>query len=165
MIEINWFLLITQIATFLAAMAIVWKLFWGPLTLFMRGRAAHIAGELERAERGRLEIEALEAEHRRRLAELEERAQQEIKDALARGNQAKDQILEEARREAHAILEKAQADIRLERERVVGELRGQMTELSLAAVEKLIGQGLDQKVQERLLNQFVSELETIRSLS
>ena len=159
MMELNWMLLSVQVATFLVAMVIIWKLFWGPLTNYMRERSSQIAGDLQRAEKGKREIEALEAEYHSRLTELETRAQQEIKDALARGAQAKEQILTEARQEAKRILEKAQADLSQERAQVVRELRAHITQISLQAVERLLGQGLDTQTQKRLLDQFISDLE------
>jgi F-type H+-transporting ATPase subunit b len=165
MIEINLFLLVTQIATFLAAMVIVWKLFWGPLTRFMQERSQKIAADLQKAESGRHEIEALEGEYHRRLEAVEAQARQQIQEALARGAQAKEQLLEEARTEAKRILEKAEKDLAQEREKVLRELRAQMTDLSLAAVERLLGQGLDQQVQRRLLDQFVQDVEKLRPLS
>ena len=165
MIEINLFLLLTQTATFLAAMFIVWKMFWGPLTQFMQGRAKKIEEDIKHSETGRREVEALEAAYRQRLVEVEQHAQQEFKEALVRGQQAKDQILNEARQEAQRILEKAQADLILERDRVIQELREQVADLSMAAVERLLGQGLDSQVQKRLLDQFVKEVEATRSLS
>jgi F-type H+-transporting ATPase subunit b len=165
MIEINWFLLVTQIATFLAAMVIVWKLAWGPLTQLMRERSQKIASDLQKAESGRHEIEALEAEYHRRLADVEAKARQQIQDALAQGNQAKEQVLNEARAEAKRILEQAQRDLAQERENVLRELRAQMTDISLAAVEKLLGEGLDLKVQKRLLEQFVNEVDNLKAIS
>ncbi|NTV53490.1 MAG: F0F1 ATP synthase subunit B [Candidatus Firestonebacteria bacterium] len=159
MMELNGMLLSVQVATFLAAMVIIWKLFWGPLTRFMKERSSQIAGDLERAERGKRDIEVLEAEYSTRLSDLEARAQQEIKDALAQGTKLKEQILTEARQEAKRILDKAQGDLSQERERVVRELRTHITELSLQAVERLLGQGLDAQAQKHLLNQFVSDLE------
>ena len=162
MIEINGFLLVTQVATFLVALAIVWRFFWGPLTRFMRERSERMAADVRRAEEGRREIEALEAEYQRRLAELEQRAQHEIQLALHRGQEAKDRMLLEAREEGRRILERARADLAAERERVVRELREHVSGISLAAVERLLGEGLDAKVQQRLLDQFVSETQSLK---
>lgn len=161
MIEINLALLLTQIATFIVAMVVVWRMFWGPLTRMMKERAEKISSDLERAETGRREIEALEADYRRRLSAIEEQARKEIKDAMHKGNQAKEEILAGARQEAQRILEKAQQDLAREREQVIRELRGQVADLSLSAVERLIGNGVDQQVQKRLLNEFLGELEKL----
>lgn len=165
MIEINWPLLLIQVATFLAAMIVVWKLFWGPLTAMMKERSRKISDDLQRAENGRREVEALEGEYHRRLAEIEERARKEINDALQRGSQAKDEIIKEARIEAQRVLEKARRDLAAEREQVIRELRNQMADISLAAVEKLIGQGMDQKIQQRLLDQFLNDLDKAGKVS
>jgi F-type H+-transporting ATPase subunit b len=165
MIEINLFLLVTQVVTFLVAMVIVWKLFWGPLTQLMRQRATRIAEDVQRAEQGRREIEALEADYHHRLAALEAQVRQSIQDAVAKGNVAKDELLAEARAEAKRILDKAQADLALERERVVRELRAQVTDISLAALERLLGTGLDVQAQKRLLDQFVKDVQELKPVS
>ncbi|MBN1595744.1 F0F1 ATP synthase subunit B [candidate division FCPU426 bacterium] len=159
MIEIHWPLLLTQIATFLVAMFIIWKWFWGPLTRLLQQRSQKIAGDLERAEQGRREIDVLEAEYRQRLSQIEEQARRQINEAIQKGNQSKEEILQEARMEAQRILEKTRMDLALERDRVVRELRKQMADLSLAAIERLLGQGVDQKTQKRLLDDFMLEVE------
>lgn len=164
MIEISWPLLLAQVVTFLAAMVIVWKLFWGPLTRMMEERTRKISDDLERAENGRQEIEALEADYHCRLAEIEEQASKQIKDAVNKGTLAREEILSGARQEAQRILEKAQQDLALERENVIRELRNQVTDLSLAAVERLLGQGLDQKVQRRLLDGFINEVDNLENV-
>ncbi|MEW6516831.1 MAG: F0F1 ATP synthase subunit B [candidate division FCPU426 bacterium] len=161
MIEISWPLLITQVVTFLAAMVVIWRLFWGPLTRTMKERTEKISSDLERAESGRREIEALEADYRRRMSAIEEQARKEIKDAVQKGNLAKEEILATARQEAQRILEKAQQDLAREREQVIRELRSQVADLSLSAVERLIGNGVDQKAQRRLLEEFIGEVEKL----
>ncbi len=165
MIEINWFLLITQVATFLVAMVLVWKLAWGPLTQMMRDRSARIAEDVKRAEQGRHEIEALQAEYQHRLGELEVQDRQAFQDALARGQQARDEVLASARTEAQRILDKVQADLVQERERVVRELRAQVTDISLAALERLLGTGLDLQAQRRLLDKFVKDVQDLRPVT
>jgi F-type H+-transporting ATPase subunit b len=159
MIEISWPLLAIQIFTFLIAMVIVWKLFWGPLKTMMQDRSRKITDDLQRAESGRREIESLEGEYHRRLAEIEEKARTEINEALQRGNLAKDEIVKEARGEAQRILDKARQDLTAEREQLIREMRRQVTDISMSAVERLIGASMDRKVQERLLDQFLGDLE------
>lgn len=158
MIEISWPLLLTQVGTFLLAMVIVWKLFWGPLTQMMKDRSRHIEEDLQRAESGRKEAESAKAEYDQRLAELEEKAQQQLQALLKQGAQAKETLVREARDEAQKILEKAQRDLAQERERVLREMRQEVVRLSLTAVERLLGEGLDRKVQERVMNQFLNEM-------
>ncbi len=158
MIEISWPLLLTQIGTFLIAMVVVWKLFWGPLTRMMQDRSQRISGDIQRAESGRREIEALEAEYHRQMAEIEEEARKAVKEAVHQGNLAREQIIREAREESRRILEKNREYLVQERKKVLRELRGQVTEISLMVVEKVIGRKLDQSVQQKLLDDFLNEI-------
>ncbi len=158
MIEISWPLLLTQIGTFLIAMVMVWKLFWGPLTRMMQDRSQRISGDIQRAESGRREIETLEADYHRRMAEIEEGARKAVNEAVHQGNLAREKIIQEARDESQCILEKNREDLAQERKKVLRELRGQVADLSLIAVEKVIGRQLDQSVQQKLLDDFLNEI-------
>ncbi|GAP15271.1 ATP synthase, F0 subunit b [Longilinea arvoryzae] len=71
---------------------------------------------------------------------------------------------ETAAREVHAAAEAdaaktragALADFEQERTRILGELRGQVAALSIAAAQKLIGESLDENRQRSLLDEFFS---------
>jgi len=160
MIEISWELLITNIVTFLVAMVIVWKLFWGPLQKMMKSRSDKIANDIQQTEKGRNEVQALEADYKRRLAEIEEKVRKELNRAVQKGNAAKEEIIQTARQEAQRILEKAQKDLALEREQVLRELRKEVSELALTAAENLLRENLDKKIQTELLNGFIGKVKT-----
>lgn len=161
MVEINWGLLITQVATFLVAMVILWKFSWGPLTKMMEDRSKGIKDDIERAEKGRNEIEALEADYHRRLAEIEEKARKEINDAIQKGHQEKELILKEAREESQHLLEKNQEMLAQERQQVIRELRGQVTDIVLKTVEQLVGENADAKAHGNLVDRFIKDLEEV----
>jgi len=55
-----------------------------------------------------------------------------------------------------ATRETAVADAELERNRILGDLRGQVAALAVAAANKLIGEALDEKKQRALLDEFFS---------
>ncbi len=46
--------------------------------------------------------------------------------------------------------------MQVERDRILGELRGQVAALSIAAAQKLIGDALDEKRQHALIDEFFS---------
>ncbi|MCK5242544.1 F0F1 ATP synthase subunit B [bacterium] len=164
MVEINLALLVTQVVTFLIAMVIVWKFFWGPLTKMMQDRTKKISSDIERAEDGRRVVESLEAEYHWSLSEIEEQARKEINEAIRKGNHAKEEILQDARKEAQRELEKARADLTLERAQVINGLRQQVSEISLAALEKVLGQGVGRQIQKNLLDEFITEVEQVEKV-
>ena len=48
------------------------------------------------------------------------------------------------------------AEAEMERNRILGDLRGQVAALAIAAANKLVGEALDEKKQHALLDEFFS---------
>lgn len=161
MIEINWPLLITQVVTFLVAMVLVWKFSWGPLTNMMNERSQKIQSDIDQADQKRNEIEALETDYHRRVAEIEEKSRKTLAEAVQRGYQEKELILQEARHEAQRLLEKNQTSLLQQREQVIKELRDHISEIAIMAVERLVGERADDQVHAKLMNNFMDELDKV----
>src|SRR5512143_2180120 len=90
-------------------------------------------------------IAAAQAEASRRAAEVTARAEQEANTLRANG--------EEDRRK---LLKGAEEDARLERERHLAELRGQIGALAVAAANRIIGETLDEQRQRALIQELFS---------
>jgi F-type H+-transporting ATPase subunit b len=65
-------------------------------------------------------------------------------------------VLAAAEAEAAKKREEALAEVEREKERMLGDLRGQVAALSMAATQKLIGESLDQQRQHALIDEFFS---------
>ena len=61
-----------------------------------------------------------------------------------------------AEAEAAKAREAAMAEAEVERNRILGDLRGQVASLAIAAANKLVGEALDEKKQRALLDEFFS---------
>jgi F-type H+-transporting ATPase subunit b len=164
MIEISWPLLLVNIATFLAAMVIVWKFFWGPITQLMRERTRRISDDLSQAEKGRKEVEAMEADYRLRLAGIEEEARKAITEAVARGARHKEEMAAQARAEAERIAERARQDVAQAREQLIRELRGHVTQLSLDALQGFFENKLETPARKALMDAFLRDMEKIKGV-
>ncbi len=90
-------------------------------------------------------IAAAQAEASRRAAEMTARAEQEASSLRATG--------EEDRRK---LLKSAEEDARLERERHLADLRGQIGALAVAAANRIIGETLDEQRQRVLIQELFS---------
>ena len=90
-------------------------------------------------------IAAAQAEASRRAAEVTARAEQEANSLRANG--------EEDRRK---LLKGAEEDARLERERHLADLRGQIGALAVAAANRIIGETLDEQRQRVLIQELFS---------
>jgi F-type H+-transporting ATPase subunit b len=65
-----------------------------------------------------------------------------------------------AEAEAARARDAAMAEAEMERNRILGDLRGQVASLAIAAANKLVGDALDENRQRALLNEFFSGIKS-----
>jgi F-type H+-transporting ATPase subunit b len=75
---------------------------------------------------------------------------------------ARQDILDKAREEARAQIEKAREEISRERDLAMAELRQQVADLSLVISEKVIGATLDEQRQRQLIAEFLEQTEEVK---
>jgi F-type H+-transporting ATPase subunit b len=90
------------------------------------------------------------------LAEAQAQASKIVRDATDRAADAGKEVKAAADAEGVRTREVALADAEQERNRILGDLRGQVAALAIAAAQKLIGETLDEKRQHVLLDEFFS---------
>jgi F-type H+-transporting ATPase subunit b len=121
-------------------------------------RRAQIQGEMEQAEVTRLEAEKLQEQYRQQLAGAREEANKIIEDARATAEQLRRDLQARAEDEAEATVGRAQEEIRAERDRAFEELRAQIGSIAVELAERVVGQALDEKAHQRLIDGFIDEV-------
>ena len=148
--------LIVQIFNFLIIVAIMAAWAYKPVVKMLKTRREKIAQGLEDA---RIAGEA-RANAEKETEEVTLKAQQEaariVREATERAEEVRREIREAAEAEAIEIRAAAQQDAEQENVRILGELRGQVAALSIAAAQKVIGESLDKKRQHALIEEFFS---------
>ena len=86
-----------------------------------------------------------ENERQQILDQARAEAQGIVAEANQRGDAQAAKLIEEANSQAQAILEDARSDAKEERDRMLGEMRGQISALSIAAANQLIGASMDDR--------------------
>lgn len=153
---INLGYLLVQIFNFAILFVVLRKWVYGPIVELLEKRRKTIAGGIEDA---RVAAEAranAEKEAEEVMAKAQQEAAQQVRDATERAEEAASGIKAEAEKDAIRIRGKATTDAELTRDQALGELRGQVTVLAIAAAQKLIGEALDEKRQHILIEEFFS---------
>ena len=158
MVSISWPLLGIQLATFVLAVFLLWRLFWKPLTKFMAARRQGIADDIEAAQQSRAAADAIEDQLRRRLADIDAEAGALIRRATDEGKRARDEMVREAQAEARRLIDVAGRQITEEKARAIRELRAETVSLATLMAEKALRQSLDPALQRRLVDDFAREL-------
>jgi F-type H+-transporting ATPase subunit b len=153
---INFGLLIVQIIAFIIVFLTLNAWVYKPMLDMMESRKQKIAQGLEDA---RVASEAranAEKEAAKVLAEAQAEAGKIVREATERAASAGKDVKAAAEAEAAKAREAAMAEAELERNRILGDLRGQVAALAIAAANKLVGDTLDEKKQHALIDEFFS---------
>ena len=157
---INLGYLLVQVFNFLIIFAILAAWMYKPLLNMMQQRRETIAKGLEDARIASEARENAEKEAEEILAKAQQEAGKIVREATERGEQVRTEIKEAAETEIVKIREDAAIDAQQEKEKVLGDLRGQVAALSIAAAQKVIGESLDEKRQHALIDDFFSGIKT-----
>ncbi len=153
---INLGFLLVQIFNFAIIFIVLREWAYKPLLNMLEKRRNTIAHGLEDA---RVAAEAranAEKEAARILAEAQAQADKVVQEAAGRAEAAARDIRATADAEAAKARESALAEVEQDRARILGELRGEVVSLAMAAAHKLIGESLTQERQRALLQEFFS---------
>ena len=153
---INSGLLILQIVAFVIVFLTLQAWVYRPMLDMMETRKKKIAQGMEDARvageaRARAEKEASKI-----LAEAHAQAAHIVNDATERAEKAAQQIKAVSEKIAEKERQDTLAEIALEREQILGEIRGEVAALALAATQRLLGEALDEKRQHALIDEFFS---------
>lgn len=129
---------------------------YNPVLNMLETRKKKIAQGLEDA---RVAAEAradAEKEAAKIIAAAQSEAAKVVAEATERAAVAGKEVKASAEAEVAKLRESAMAEAQLERNRILGDLRGQVASLAIAAANKLVGEALDSKKQHALLDEFFS---------
>lgn len=153
---INPIFLLSQIINFLVLAFLLQRFAYKPILNVLDKRREEVEKGLEDA---RLAAEAranAESERQQVLDQARAEAQGVVAEATQRGEDQAAKIVAAAQEQAQAILAEARSEAQAEQERLLGEMRGQIAALSIAAANRLVGEALDEERQMQLVNEFFS---------
>jgi F-type H+-transporting ATPase subunit b len=155
-IDLNIFLL--QLVTFCLGMFISAKLFLPYLRGWMEKRKKHIADQILNAEILQEEAAKLKEDLVWKLKDLDRNSADIIRAARNEAETIKEEIVQSSRREAKRILTEARQALESERRELSQSLQNEVGALSVAIAEKIMRAAVDQKVQSKLVEESLKEL-------
>ncbi len=134
------------------------KFLFGPITKMIEERQKEIDDQYAAADEARENALALEAEYQQKLSVAAETSDRLVKEAVARGQARQEEILQQASREAAAMLEKANADIAQEKKKALNDAKDEISVIALAIATKVVGKEITPEDQSALVDSFIDEL-------
>ena len=155
--------LLAQIATnvlgFFLLVVFLRKVFWNSILKLLDDRRHRIEQGLQDISRSKQELERLQVDYSKRLAQIGEEARAKIQQAILEGKRIAIEVQEQARTQAHAIITKSKETIELELAKANVTLRDQIAAMIVDAVERILKHKLDEKTDRHLVESTLDELE------
>jgi F-type H+-transporting ATPase subunit b len=150
--------LAVQIIAFIVIYTLMTRFVYDPLVRVLSERRARIAKGLEDSAAAAKARQNAEAEAAQILAQARADGQRSIEEARSRGEEVAKQIEAEARADADKIRSDARQSASQERDSELAALRGQVASISIAVAQRLLGEELDAKKQQSLIDDFFTRV-------
>ena len=153
---------LVQLINFLIIVVVINTWVVKPVVGLLEKRREAIAQGLEDARVAAEARENAEKEAEKVLADAQLKANEVVREATTRAEDAARDLTNAAEAEAQRIRETARTEAEQEKVRVLGDLRGQVAALAMAAAQKLVGDALDENRQRTLISEFFSGVKSGR---
>lgn len=158
MIEINGWIILVQLASFLVLMLVLSKFLFGPITLFLEKRRAEIDESFALVKKEQEESSKLIEEARERLISTEDKSKIAFDRAIKEGEEKKNEIIRRAKTEADGLVKKAGLEIERKKDEAVLELKKGVADITIALSRKIIKEEIDEERAQRLINEFAEKV-------
>lgn len=134
------------------------KFLFNPVMKIIADRQQEIDGMYEAAGTAQKEAEQLRTEYQQKLSAAQQTSERLVREAVTRGQNREEEIIRKANEEAAAIMDKASADIAMEKKKALNDAKDEIAGLSLAIAGKVVGRELNSSDQSALIDRFIDEL-------
>jgi F-type H+-transporting ATPase subunit b len=156
---INIGVLLVQIFNFAIIFIVLTAWIYRPVLGLLKRRRETIAQGLEDARIAAEARQNAENEAEKIISDAQLKAAEIVREATERAEAAAHDIQVAAETNAASAREEALAEVQVERDRILFDMRGQIAALSMAAAQKLVGEALDERRQRTLIQEFFSGVE------
>lgn len=146
------------LGSFLVVLFVLLKKVLPPIVQAMDKRAAEIKSGLEAADKAREEAKQMMAQHEARLEEARREAAAIIEEGKADALRVKDSIVESARKESEEVAARSRREIELAKVAAIDELDRRSVELSLDIARHLIHKSLNAQEHQELIQERIRSL-------
>jgi len=155
-------LYIWTIATFLILLWLLAKFAWRPLLDALERRQETIRKSLDDAQQAKQDLERLNAESRKILAEARVQAEHILSQTRSDASRLRDELKQKAQSEAAGVIKNAERQIEMETARAVQQIRNEAVDISIAIASKVLERNVSREDNERLIEETFQQIEARR---
>lgn len=152
-----WTALFTLLNT-LTVIIVGTKFLFKPVMKMIRERQQEIDDLYADANNAKANAEAMQSEYQVKLDNAQATSERIVKEAVSRGQAREEEIIRQANAEASAIMDKANADIAMEKKKAINDAKDEISDLAMAIAGKVVGRELNAADQSDLVDAFIDGL-------
>lgn len=157
-IGVNFWTALFTLLNFIALFLVMKRFLVGPVLKIIQDRQKEIDDMYADADHAKGNALALESEYKEKLSAATETGERIVKEAVARGQSREEEIIRQANAEAAAIMDKAAADIAMEKKKAINDAKDEISDMAVAIAEKVVGRELNAADQADLVDSFIDRL-------
>ena len=157
-LNVNFFTALFTLANNSLLFLVLKKFFFKPVMKMITDRQKEIDDLYDAAGKAEEKAKALEQEYQQKLSVAAETGERMVKEAVKRGQDREEEIIRQANAEAAAILDKAAADIAMEKKKAINDAKDEISCMAMAIAEKVVGRELNEADQADLIDGFIDQL-------
>ena len=153
---------IAQLVNFGLLLVLLRLFAYKPIMKMLDTRANKIKESLEAGDHAKMEAVSAEKEIAKKIEEASASGQQIVGQAVKTAEEVKRRAALDAKKEADAIIAKAQVEIQREKQESMTELRKEVADLAVMVAGKAIGATIDKETQRRLIDNTLKEVSSLK---
>jgi F-type H+-transporting ATPase subunit b len=159
LIEVRPGLMIWTIICFIVVLFVLKRYAFGPIQQMIDQRRERIEQAIAEADNARDEARRLLEEHRKLIGQAKSEAEQILSEARRLADAQRDRVKQETEEDRQRRLEETHRQIDQATAQALGQIRDEVGKLSLLAAEKITRKSLDEKDQQRLIDEALAEID------
>ena len=158
LITLDGWTFLAQICNLMIQLVIFKKLLLNPVKKVIAERKAKADSQIADAEKLRTEAEAMKAEYEQNLQNARTEANQIVAAAQKTAAARSEELLGEARAQAAALKQKAEADIAQERKKAVNEVKDEIGGIAMEIASKVVEREISENDHKDLIDEFIKNV-------
>ena len=158
LITLDGWTFLAQICNLMIQLVIFKKFLLKPIKQVIADRKAKADSEIADAQKLRTEAEAMKAEYEQNLQNARTEANQIVTAAQKTATARSEEIVGEARTQAAALKQKAEADIAQERKKAVNEVKDEIGGIAMEIASKVVEREISEKDHKDLIDEFIKNV-------
>ena len=154
-ISIDAWTIIFQICNLLILLALVRKFLWKRVMAVLEARQQEIDGIYDAAGKDRREAAQMKEDYTARLSNARDEADRLVKNAVDTAHNRGDAIVNDAKKEAAHLKQKAEQDIEQEKRKAYSELMGEISGMAADIAGKMVEREINPDDHRGLVEEFI----------